>query len=140
MAAAPPAKPGREAGRRVRRRSWRAGLAGPPRAGPGISLEPTGPVPGAARLGWVAGPLLAVAVTAFAAAQYAIGRPLAPQAWLAIAPLVASLALGPLRTALLAGWTVLLGLGLALAGSGPAGRLASSLAVLALLAGFGVAN
>src|SRR5437660_578146 len=127
MAAAAPAKPGREAGRRVRRRSWRAGLAGPPRAGHGISLEPAGPVPGVARLGRVAGPLLAVAVTAFAAAQYAIGRPLAPQAWLAIAPL-------------LAGWTVLLGLGLALAGSGPAGRLASSLAVLALLAGFGVAN
>ena len=97
-------------------------------------------MPGAARLGRVAGPLLAVAVTAFAAAQYAIGRHLAPEAWLAIAPLLASLALGPLRTTLLAGWTVLLGLGLALAGPGPAGRLASSLAVLALLAGFGVAN
>ena len=82
----------------------------------------------------------AMAVTAFAAAQYAIGRPLAPEAWLAIAPLLASLALGPLRTALMAGWTVLLGLALALAGPAPAGRLASSLAVLALLAGFGVAN
>ena len=97
-------------------------------------------MPGAARLGRVAGPLLAVAVTAFAAAQYAIGHPLAPETWLAIAPLLASLALGPLRTTLLAGWTVLLGLGLALAGPAPAGRLASSLAVLALLAGFGVAN
>jgi hypothetical protein len=139
IAAAPPAKPGREAACRVHRRSWRAVLAWPPRAGHGISLEPTGPVPGAARLGWVAGPLLAV-VTAFAAAQYAIGHPLAPEAWLAIAPLLASLILGPLRTALLAGWTLLLGLGLALAGPVPAGRLASSLAVLALLAGFGVAN
>src|SRR5207247_10966180 len=108
--------------------------------GRAIVLRPTGPVPCAARLGLVAGPLLAVAVTAFAAAQYAIGRHLAPEAWLAIAPLLASLALGPLRTTLLAGWTVLLGLGLALAGPGPAGRLASSLAVLALLAGFGVAN
>jgi len=140
LAAAAPAKPGREAACRVHRRSWRAVLAWPPRAGHGISLEPTGPVPGAARLGRVAGPLLAAAVTAFAAAQYAIGHPLAPEAWLAIAPLLASLTLGPLRTALLAGWTVLLGLGLALAGPGPAGRLASSLAVLALLAGFGVAN
>src|ERR1700751_5698861 len=100
MAAAPPAEPGREVGRRVRRRSWRAGLAWPPRAGHGISLEPTGPVPGAARLGRGAGPLLAAAVTAFAAAQYAIGRPLAPEAWLAIAPLLASLTLGPLRNVL----------------------------------------
>jgi hypothetical protein len=88
----------------------------------------------------VVGPLFAAAVTAFAAAQYAIGRPFAPEAWLAIAPLLASLALRPLRTALLAGWTVLLGLGLALEASGPPGRLASSLAVLALLAGFAVAN
>jgi len=111
MAAAAPTRPGRGAARPVPRRPWR-----------------------------VAGPLLAVAVTAFAAAQYAIGRPLAPEAWLAIAPLLASLALGPLRTSLLAGWTVLLGLGLALAWPGPAGRLASNLAVLALLAGFGVAN
>ena len=88
----------------------------------------------------MAGPLLAAAVTVFAAAQYAIGRPVAPEAWLAIAPLLASLALRPLRTALVAAWTVLLGLGLALEARGPAGRLASSLAVLALLAGFAVAN
>src|SRR5690348_1916075 len=104
LAAAAPAKPGREAACRVHRRSWRAVLAWPP--GYGISLEPTGPVPGAARLGRVAGPLLAVAVTAFAAAQYAIGHPLAPEAWLAIAPLLASLTLGPLRTALLAELTL----------------------------------
>ena len=86
------------------------------------------------------GPLLGLAVTAFAAAQYAIGRPVAPEAWLAIAPLLASLALRPLRTALLAVWTVLLGLGLALQTNGPPGRLASSMVVLALLAGFAVAN
>ena len=102
--------------------------------------EPTGPVPGAAWGGRVLGPLLAAAVTAFAAAQYAIGRPVAPEAWLAIAPLLGSLALRPLRTALLAGWTVLLGLGLTLLASGPPGRLASSMVVLALLAGFAVAN
>jgi hypothetical protein len=80
--------------------------------------------------------VLAVAVTAFAAAQYAMGRPAASVAWLAIAPLLASLALRPARTTLLAGWTVLLGLGLALEARGPAGRLASSLAVLVLLSGF----
>jgi phosphoserine phosphatase RsbU/P len=88
----------------------------------------------------VAGPVLAVAAAAFAAAQYAIGRPVAAAAWLAIAPLLGSLALRPVRTALLALWTVLLGLGLALEARGPAGRLASSLAVLMLLSGFAVAN
>jgi sigma-B regulation protein RsbU (phosphoserine phosphatase) len=141
VAAGPaPEKPGRGASRPVPRRSWRAALAWPLRAGDGIWLEPTGPVPSAARGGRLVGPLLAVATAAFAAAQYAIGRPLAPEAWLAIAPLLGSLALRPLRTALLAAWTVLLGLGVVLQTSVPAGRLASSLAVLALLAGFGVAN
>jgi hypothetical protein len=106
----------------------------------GIVLEPEGPVPGAVRGARTARPLLAVAVTAVASVQYAMGRPFAPVAWLAIAPLLASLVLRPLHTTLLAGWTVLLGLGLALAGPGPAARLASSLGVLVLLAGFAVAN
>ncbi len=139
-AAHAPEEPGRGADRPVPRRSWRAALAWPLRAGDGIWLQPTGPVPGAARGSWVVGPLLAAAVAAFAVAQYAIGRPIAPEAWLAIAPLLGSLALRPLRTALLAGWTVVLGLGLTLLASGPPGRLASSLAVLTLLAGFAVAN
>jgi phosphoserine phosphatase RsbU/P len=135
MVAHTSAAPGRLAGR-----SWRAVLAWPPWGGDGISLEPTGPVSGEARGSRVAGALLAAAATAFAAAQYATGRPVAAEAWLAIAPLLASLALRPLRTALLAGWTVLLGLGLALEADGPPGRVASSLAVLVLLAGFAVAN
>ena len=139
-AAHAPEKPGRGTGHPVPRRSWRAVLAWPFRAGDGIWLEPEGPLPSAAWGGRMAGPLLAAAVTVFAAAQYAIGRPVAPEVWLAIAPLLASLALRPLRTALVAAWTVLLGLGLALEARGPAGRLASSLAVLALLAGFAVAN
>ena len=126
-AAHAPEEPGRGADRPVPRRSWRAALAWPLRAGDGIWLQPTGPVPGAARGSRVVGPLLAAAVAAFAAAQYAIGRPIAPEAWLAIAPLLGSLALRPLRTALLAGWTVVLGLGLTLLASGPPGRLASSL-------------
>ena len=139
-AAHAPEKSGRGTGRPVARRSWRAVLAWLFRAGDGIRLEPAGPVPGEVRGGRVVGSLLAVAVFAFAVAQYVIGRPVAPEAWLAIAPLLASLALRPLRTALLAGWTVLLGLGLALEANGPPGRLASSLSVLALLAGFAVAN
>ena len=105
----------------------------------GIRLGSAGPGQRQVRGGWVAGPLLAVAVTALAAAQYATGRPVAV-GWLAIAPLAGSLVLRPLRTGLLAGWTVLVGLGLALDGPGPAGRVASSLAVLVLLCGFAVAN
>jgi sigma-B regulation protein RsbU (phosphoserine phosphatase) len=115
-------------------------LVRPFRAGDGIWLEPAGPVPGAVPGARTAGLLLAAAVTAVAAVQYATGLPLEPVPWLAIAPLLASLVLSPLRTALLAGWTVLLGLGLTLNGQLPAGRMASSLGVLVLLAGFAVAN
>jgi len=86
------------------------------------------------------GALFALAVTAVAGAQLTAGRPLAPVAWLAITPLLASLTLGPLDTALLAGWTMLLGLGLALDARGQAGRLASSLVVLVLLVAFAAAN
>src|SRR3984885_10006749 len=109
------------------------------RGGHGIRLEPAGPVPGTVPGSRIAGPLLAVAVAALAAAQYATGRPVAV-AWLAIAPLLASLVLRPPRTALLAAWTVLLGLGLALHGPGPAGRPGSQLSVLGLLAVFAVVN
>jgi phosphoserine phosphatase RsbU/P len=107
--------------------------------GSGIWLEPAGPVPGRLGGGWVAGLLLAVAVTGLAAAQFAAGLPVTTLAWLAIAPLLASLVLTPRPTALLACWTVLLGLGLDLSGASP-GRLGSRLAVLMLLAAFAVAN
>jgi len=105
----------------------------------GIWLGPAGPVQGQLRGGWVAGPVLAVAVAALAAAHFATGRPVA-EGWLAIAPLAGSLVLGPLRTGLLAGWTALVGLGLALDGPGSVGPVASRLAVLVLLCGFAVAN
>ena len=95
-----------------------------------------GGVPG----GRAAGLLLAVAVTALAAAQFASGRPYTTLAWLAIAPLLASLLLPPRLTGLLAGWAVLLGLGLALGEGAPAGHLAPRLSVLGLLAAFAVAN
>jgi hypothetical protein len=74
---------------------------------------------GKVRGGPVAGPLLAAAGLALGAAQYATGRPVAV-AWLGIVPLLGSLALRPLRSVLLAAWTVLLGLGLALARPGRA--------------------
>jgi phosphoserine phosphatase RsbU/P len=121
------------------RRSWRAVLSRPLRAGSGIWLEPTGPVPDTVPEGRAAGPLLAAAVAALAAAQYVAGRPVAI-AWLAIAPLLASLLLRPLRTALLSAWTVLLGGGLALHGHLTVSRLISQLGVLVLLAAFAVAN
>ena len=110
------------------------------RAAGGISLEPGGPVQRGVPGGRAAGLLLAVAVTVVAAAQYASGGPFTTLAWLAIAPLLGSLVLSPRLTGLLACWTVLLGLGLALSGAAPAGRLASRLAVLVLLAAFAVAN
>ena len=81
-----------------------------------------------------------MAVTALAGAQYAMVRPVTTLAWLAIAPLLASLVLPPLDTGLLAGWTVVLGLGLVFSGAAPAGRQASRLTVLVLLAAFAVAN
>ncbi len=115
---------------------WRRPLPG----GGGISLEPAGPVQGGVRGGRAAGLVLALAVTAVAAAQYAAGGPFTTLAWLAIAPLLGSLVLAPRLTGLLAGWTVLLGLGLAFGGAGPAGHLVSRLAVLVLLAVFAVAN
>ena len=115
---------------------WRRPLPG----SGGISLEPAGPVQGGVPGGRAAGLVLALAVTAVAAAQYATGRPFTTLAWLAIAPLLGSLVLPPRLTGLLAGWTVLLGLGLALSGAGPPGHLVSRLAVLVLLAAFAVAN
>ena len=81
-----------------------------------------------------------MAVTALAAAQFVAGRPATALAWLAFAPLLASLLLPPRSTGLLAGWTVLLGLGLALGEGSPAGKLAPRLTVLVLLATFAVTN
>src|SRR5579859_650402 len=132
-------KPRRGPVRPLSRRSWRAVFVRPLRTGSGIWLKPAGPVPGKVPGGRVTGPLLAVAVAALAAAQYSTGRPIAI-AWLAIAPLLASLVLRPPRTALLAAWTVLLGLGLALHGHTTVDRLSSQLSVLVLLAAFAVAN
>ena len=133
----PPAMRGRgwRALRRPRRIRPRRGLAS--RAG--IWLEPGGPVQGGDRGGWAA-VLLALAVTALAGVQFATGRPFTTLAWLAIAPLLASLVLPPRLTVLLAGWTVLLGLGIALGGAGLSGHLVSRLGVLALLAAFAAAN
>ena len=139
--AAVPARdePSRRGGWSVLRWFWRVFSRWPLLSRAGIWLEPAGPVPGAVPGGRVVGLLLAVAVTALAVEQVAAGHPFTTLAWLAIAPLLASLVLSPPLTGLLAGWTVLLGLGLALSGASP-GRVVSRLTVLVLLAGFAVAN
>ncbi|HEY2080995.1 MAG TPA: PP2C family protein-serine/threonine phosphatase [Streptosporangiaceae bacterium] len=84
--------------------------------------------------------LLALVITAVAAAMYVSGPALIPAAWLAAGPLLASLVLSPRSTALLAGWAVLLATGLAAAQPPPPGVLASHLGACLLLTGFAVAN
>jgi phosphoserine phosphatase RsbU/P len=71
---------------------------------------------------------------------YVAGPGVVPAAWLAVGPLLASLVLSPRTTAVVAGWTLVLGLGLALSQSGSAHVLVSHLSVLVLLAAFAVAN
>jgi phosphoserine phosphatase RsbU/P len=83
---------------------------------------------------------LPVAITASAAAVYVAGPGVITAAWLAVGPLLASLALSPRITAAVAGWTLALGVGLALGQPGPAHLLVSHLGVLVLLAAFAVAN
>jgi phosphoserine phosphatase RsbU/P len=84
--------------------------------------------------------MLALVVTAVAIAVNVAGPGIIPPAWLAVGPLLASLALSPLVTAMLSGWSLLLGIGLMMEQRGPPGLLASHLGVLLLLAGFAVAN
>jgi sigma-B regulation protein RsbU (phosphoserine phosphatase) len=84
--------------------------------------------------------MLAVVVAAVAVAVYLAGPGIIPPAWLAVGPLLASLALSPLVTALLSGWALVLGIGLAAGQLGRPGLVASHLCVLLLLVGFAVAN
>jgi hypothetical protein len=111
------------------------------RPGRGIPLNVSGPSQPAAVLARrVFAVLLGLAITAVAVAQYRTGRGPVTVAWLAVGPLLASLVLRPRITAVLAGWAVLLSLGLILHQPGPPGTLPSHLSVLVLLAAFAVAN
>jgi hypothetical protein len=110
-------------------------------AGGGIALEPSGPAQPRAQLArGSVGLVLLLAVTAAAAAQYAAGPAVIPVAWLAVAPLLASLVLSPLVTAALAGWVLLLAAGLDAAEPGRPGMLVWHLSVCLLLAAFAVIN
>src|SRR5580700_11962032 len=125
-----------------RGRSWRPGDLGLARAGSGIPLDASGPAqPSRASAKRVFALLLWIAVTAAAAAvHYHAAQILIPVTWLAVGPLLASLLLAPLATAALAGWAVLLGLGLMLDQPGHPEGFASRVSVLVLLAAFAVVN
>jgi phosphoserine phosphatase RsbU/P len=108
----------------------------------GISLGQSGPAqPSTGRAKQLFALLLAVAMTA--AAAFAISdasRPIVWATWLAIGPVLASLVLSPLTTAMLAGWVVLLGVGVNIDEPSYPDGLVSRLGVLVLLAAFAVLN
>jgi phosphoserine phosphatase RsbU/P len=111
------------------------------RSASGITLDSSGPARlSGRRAKLVFATALLLAITASAAAVYVAGPGVVAAAWLAVGPLLASLVLSPRITAVVAGWTLLLGLGLALGQPGPLRMVTSHLSVLVLLAAFAVAN
>src|SRR5215469_4638450 len=111
------------------------------RSASGIALDSSGPARlSGRRARLVFATALLLAITAGAAAVYVAGPGVVTTAWLAVGPLLASLVLSPRITAMVAGWTLVLGLGLALGQPGPLRMVASHLSVLVLLAAFAVAN
>jgi len=111
------------------------------RFGRGIPLEASGPSQPPGMLARRVVALSAgLAIAALAVGMFRTGVGLIPVPWLAVGPLLASLVLLPRMTAVLAGWSLLLGLGLILDQPVRPGMLASHLGVLVLLAGFAVAN
>ena len=121
-------------------RWWRWGLS-LLRPGRGIPLNVSGPSqPTRLQAKRVLAVLLGLIITAVAVAQYRMVQAPVTVAWLAVGPLLASLVLRPRITAVLAGWAVLLGLGLIMNQPGPPGSRASHLSVLVLLAAFAVVN
>ncbi len=111
------------------------------RPGRGIPLNVSGPSQPARLLAkHVFAVLLGLAITAVAVTQYRVVQGPVTVAWLAVGPLLASLVLRPRITALLAGWAMLLSLGLILQQPGRPGTIVSHLSVLVLLTAFAVAN
>ena len=112
----------------------------------GVALDASGPAqPAGDQARRLIGLVLLAAITAVAGAQYVSGHGLLPVAWLAVGPLLASVVLSPRVTAALAGWALLLGVGLvllepALPGLPRPGVMVSHLSVLVLLTAFAVAN
>jgi hypothetical protein len=118
--------------------AWRRISRAAARHGSGIALDASGPArPSGSRARRVFTVLLFAGIAAVAVAVY--GRHI-PIAWLAVGPLLASLALSPRVSAALAGWALLLGAGLVIGQPARPGMLAWNLSVLTLLAAFAVAN
>jgi phosphoserine phosphatase RsbU/P len=125
----------------VKTDSWRRLTLSWLRSGRGIPLNQSGPSQPARLLArGLFAVLLALAIGAVAVAEFRTGRGPLTVAWLAVGPLLASLVLRPRVTAVLAGWAVLLGLGLILRQPDRPGSLVAHLSVLVLLAAFAVAN
>jgi phosphoserine phosphatase RsbU/P len=126
---------------RLLARGWQWVCRSKVRSGRGITLDVSGPAqPSGGRAKWVFALLLFLSITAVAVAEYGAGRGLIPIAWLAVGPLLGSLVLSPRITAVLAGWSVLLGLGLMTGAPRQLGGLASHLGDMVLLAAFAVTN
>jgi phosphoserine phosphatase RsbU/P len=124
-------------------RAWRWVCRSVLRSGRGIALDAAGPAqPSGGRARRVVALMLLLAITGAAVVQYTTGRGFIPFAWLSVGPLLASLVLPPWSTAGLAGWALLLGLGLNLSQPGPRGlgMFVAHLIVPVLLAAFAVAN
>ena len=111
------------------------------RSDAGIALDVSGPaLMSRVRTRRLLAVALVAGITAVAAAAYGAGRGVIPVAWLAVGPLLGSVMLPPRLTAVLAGWALLLGVGLVAGQPGSAWHRASHLSVLVLLAVFAVAN
>jgi phosphoserine phosphatase RsbU/P len=124
-------------------RVWRWVCRSVLRSGRGIALDASGPAqPSRGQARRVVALMLLLAITGAAVVQYTTGRGFIPFAWLSVGPLLASLVLPPWSTAGLAGWALLLSLGLNLSQPGPRGlgMLVAHLIVPVLLAAFAVAN
>src|SRR5215469_15094824 len=107
----------------------------------GIALDASGPaLISRGRVKRVLALALVVAITAVAVAAFGAGRGVIPAAWLAVGPLLGSVLLAPRLTAVLAGWALVLGVGLVAGQPGSAWHRVSHLSVLVLLAAFAVAN
>jgi phosphoserine phosphatase RsbU/P len=112
------------------------------RCGGGIPLRETGPAqPRWVCTGRLFAVLLAVAITVVAAfAHYSTSKVLISVGWLAVGPLLGSLLLSPLITAVLAGWAVLLGLVVIVGQPHHPEGLVPRLSMLLLLTAFAVVN
>src|SRR5215472_17108834 len=121
--------------------AWRRVVRSAARSNAGIALDVSGPaLMSQGRVRRVLAFVLFAAITAVAVAAYGAGRGVIPAAWLAVGPLLGSVLLHPRLTAVLAGWALVLGVGLVADQPGSAVHRVSHLSVLVLLAAFAVAN